>query len=365
MRRSSRSAREQRRKSLVAGIVGIALAGLFPIFVAASILWTNVYRRGQLSTLNLKNSARGRDGALTATNLLETFMPALNPMQVRRVFISIGAVALVSFGAVALVIAASTLPQGLNAVATPVAAPATEVNALRRRVDELERRIRELEKTQAGSIELGEEGSAVEKKLEQRLSAIEAAQQTAAATDKSAKNTTAVGFDPLNVPAPFVVRDENGKPIFRVDRSPTTGYARAILGEVSKASAALVAVPQGGVLQLIDATGTVKVSASGQTDVTGVRVHMKTGDTFMGKSSDGQSVVQVLNVSSYAVAELRGMSSQSGQLVLANQAGSNMVVAGMTTKGVGIVKTGPGGMGPAAAMGNGGQPASEITGKIR
>jgi hypothetical protein len=63
------------------------------------------------------------------------------------------------------------------------------------------------------------------------------------------------------------------------------------------------------------------------------------------------------------VAELRAMAAQNGQLILADEAGTIMVRAGTSTKGVGILKMGPNGNGVAALLGNAGMAASEIQGK--
>jgi hypothetical protein len=241
----------------------------------------------------------------------------------------------------------------------PVDATAIEANALKWRVDRLESAVKELERIRV-------EGIAREMQLELRLGAIEAARQGQAATViRVGTETTARAVGPLSVAVPFVVRDQNDKTIFSIDRSPETGHIRAILGDPGRSSVALVATGEGGILALSDATEKVRVVASAATASIGLSVKLDSGSTFMGKSPDGQPVVQVINPSQYPVAELKGMLSNTGQLVIANASGTNMVVAGVTTKGVGIVKTGPGGLGPAAAMGNVGQPASEITGKIR
>jgi hypothetical protein len=50
-------------------------------------------------------------------------------------------------------------------------------------------------------------------------------------------------------------------------------------------------------------------------------------------------------------------------LVILNAAGENAVELGAMTSGIGIVRTGPGGSGPAGNLGGGLLPASSIQGK--
>ena len=267
-----------------------------------------------------------------------------------------------AFATLVLLMVTPVLSQGLSATAKPVAAPPTvDANALSRRIDELERRIRELEKTKADNIEQDKEDGAREKKLEQRLSAIEGAQQKALERASSAASDPT----PAIVRAPFVVKDENGKTLFRVDRSPTTGVPRATVGEQTGSAAVLVASPGGGVLQLVDSANQVRLVASATNDRSGVMTTSSGGKLFVGAFADGTPLLQAFNKAGIPVAELRTMLDQSGQLVIADEAGNKLVIAGVATSGVGVVKTGPGGLGPAAVMGNIAKPASEIQGRKR
>ena len=197
-------------------------------------------------------------------------MHALPRARVRAVVV----VGLVSLSAA--LFAMTARPQGISATAkvTP-ATPTSDVNTLKRRVDELERRILELEKQKADSAD-------------------EAAKDSRKESD----------FDAQNVIAPFVVRDEDGKVLVRIDRSPA-GFARLAVGNPG--------VEQGR----------------------------------------------------HSMAELVGMDAQDGRFQITDATGAAMIVAAISTKGVGVVRTGPGGNGPAAMLGNIALPASGIQGRKR
>jgi hypothetical protein len=83
----------------------------------------------------------------------------------------------------------------------------------------------------------------------------------------------------------------------------------------------------------------------------------------MGGNDDGLPTFQARNLGEIPVAEIKALIAQNGQLVITNEAGDRLVVAGVATNGVGVIKMGPGGNGPAAVMGNIALPASEIQGK--
>ena len=65
------------------------------------------------------------------------------------------------------------------------------------------------------------------------------------------------------------------------------------------------------------------------------------------------------------MAELVGMDAQDGRFQITDATGAAMIVAAISTKGVGVVRTGPGGNGPAAMLGSIALPASGIQGRKR
>lgn len=79
--------------------------------------------------------------------------------------------------------------------------------------------------------------------------------------------------------------------------------------------------------------------------------------------ADGTSgSINVLNGSGIAAAALETGSGGAGRLIVTDSSGAIMVEAGTLTKGIGIVRTGPGGFGPAGVTG-GVMPASSIQGR--
>jgi hypothetical protein len=269
-------------------------------------------------------------------------------------------------GLFTLVLATTARPQGVAATAraTP-APPASDVNTLKRRVDELERRVLELEKQKAEEVELAKEEDALEKKLEQRLAAIEAEQKKSDSADEAAKDSRhEPDFDPLNVVAPFVIRDDDGKVLVRVDRSPA-GFARLAVGDLVGSRVVLAAAPGESAIDLTDSSNKVKVKITATPTAASLVAAGDHGRTAMGTGGDGLSAIQVLNNAGIAVAELVGMEAQDGRLQITDAAGAAMIVAAVSTKGVGVVKAGPGGNGPAAMLGNIALPASEIQGRKR
>jgi len=257
--------------------------------------------------------------------------------------------------------------QGVTATVKPVTSSApADVAAMKRRVDELERRVLELEKEKAENIELARDEEAAAKKLEQRLAAIESAQKEA---ETAAKNSETAAkdshFEPMNVRAPFVVRDDAGNVLMRVDRSQA-GFARLAVGDLL-GSRVVLAAGNGkeSVVELTNPANTVKYKAQVTSTTASVLVVGEQGWTVMGTGKDGLSAIQVVNKAGIPVAELVGMGSQSGRLQITNGAGDAMVVAAVSTKGGGVVKTGPNGNGAAALLGMAGLPASEIQGRLK
>ena len=72
--------------------------------------------------------------------------------------------------------------------------------------------------------------------------------------------------------------------------------------------------------------------------------------------------INVFNSSGIAAAAIESGSGGAGRLIITDTSGAIMVEAGTLTKGIGIVRTGPGGFGPAGVTG-GVMPASSIQGR--
>jgi hypothetical protein len=80
--------------------------------------------------------------------------------------------------------------------------------------------------------------------------------------------------------------------------------------------------------------------------------------------ADGKSgSLNVFNNNGVAAGVIEAGKAGSGRLVLANAVGDIVVEAGVLPKGIGIVRAGPGGDGPAAVVGGTVRPASSIQGR--
>ena len=286
-------------------------------------------------------------------------MPLAPRVQALKALTAIAAIALL-----AVLNAAPALSQGVTATATPAgAARPVDNSALNKRVDELEGRVQVLEKEKAQLVALD---NASAQKLEQRLAAVETALRRDGSESTSPRNVpTSAVTQASTVRAPFVVLDESGKPLFRVDRSPK-GSARATVGEPSGARAWMTVTSsqevQIGIADSSDQSRFV-VNVNGPGKGASLKIGTRTGGVFVGHGEDEIPKVQVINKSGWPVAELWQSESQAGRLTLANAGGSRILDAGETTQGVGIIKMGPGGNGAAAVQGNIALPASSIQGK--
>jgi hypothetical protein len=161
-----------------------------------------------------------------------------------------------------------------------------------------------------------------------------------------------------------------------------------IFGAGSKITASLSSVPDGGTLKTFNnqqkaVAAVFAGSEGGQVALTGplggntavqlkvtptggkVRVFPVEGGKARAELiADGDSgAMTVFNGSGSSAAVVESGKSGSGHLVILNAAGENAVEAGAINGGIGIVRTGPAGSGPAGNLGGGLLPASSIQGK--
>jgi hypothetical protein len=222
-------------------------------------------------------------------------------------------------------------------------APKTVESELKRRIDELERRVFELEKEKAETVEAPKEEDAQQKRFEQRLAAIEKAQQKSEADGKPApkNSSTAEDFDPLNVRAPFVIRDDDGKVIFRVDRSPTNNAIRATVGDPAQSRVVMAVDGDTPVVTLMGAESKSRLSLIGAANERRVTVYGSGSSTAIMSAKEGTTKVELVNNGGFPVAHFAVGASEAGRMMLANQSGSHVVEAGVLTSGVGVVRAGP------------------------
>lgn len=133
---------------------------------------------------------------------------------------------------------------------------------------------------------------------------------------------------------------------------------RALTALSSNASGGLVLVADG---QSGQNTVTLQTSAEG--GIASVYAPQAGSSPRAMMVADGASgSISVLNGTGIAVAALETGDGGAGRLVTTDGSGTVMVEAGTLTKGIGIVRTGPGGFGPAGVTG-GVMPASSIQGR--
>jgi hypothetical protein len=255
--------------------------------------------------------------------------------------------------------------QGITAQATTVKTdPAREIAALRQQVQALEKRVAELEK---GDLEVSKEddaGDAREKKLEQRLAQLEKAQESAKG-DGTARNQQehADGNAPMTVRAPFVVQDDAGRTIFRVDIAPNASRARIMVGNPIGARAEIGPSEfDGAVVGLFDSTNTLRVALVARQAEAELQLR---GSKTLGvqlKSDDVGGDLHLFNAAGLGNARLTIGKGGAGSFTLGDAGGATVVSAGTLSNGIGIIKAGPGGFGPAGVAG-GVMPASSIQGR--
>lgn len=241
--------------------------------------------------------------------------------------------------------------QGMTAKIVPKPAPSPELVKLQRKVAALEERVEELEKPDVEVPEDPDEAAkkeARDKAVERRLAALEKAAADAAAKDEADKKKEPAKPDdseaasakppkptpnnagkkqpgkpvakkPTIIFAPFIVVDRSGRTVFRVDAGAAGGTAG-------------VYAPTGGTPRAMMA------------------------------AEDANGSFNILNIPGETVAAIESGGSGAGRLVITDADATIMVEAGVLKKGIGIVRTGPGGFGPAGVTG-GVMPASSIQGR--
>jgi hypothetical protein len=248
----------------------------------------------------------------------------------------------------------------LNAPSTPASAQgkqgaeqqvtqlAAQISALSRRVEELEKR-----KGAVGSPDAGSVDAARARTLEQRLASLESA--------LASQNVEVNKSRAQTVHAPFVVVDDNGKTLFRVDVTPGN-RARAVVGD-----------PAGMHVHIgPNATGGATVAIMNNATESNAFLIGSPKDSYLNikneqrsvslKADSSVGVMQIVNGSGNTVVTLRSTpTNQVGYFELGDKGGRVTVKAGTNSDLVGMVETsGPGGGG--WSLGNSLKPLSVIKG---
>jgi hypothetical protein len=216
----------------------------------------------------------------------------------------------------------------------------TKSMTLEQRIEALEKRVEELEKD-IDKFELDSDTeSARDKKLEERLAAIERAQRAGRAAGPGADKASNDDDQPLTVRAPFVVMDEAGKTLMRVEKSAATAGARMILGNpVGSRLVMGVQKGDGAGFQMYDNADEQRVAIGVFVGATTFKLRDKQFNLMLSTSGAEGSTVSLFK-GDVVSARLAGGPAGYGRMVLSSGAGVPMVEAG-TADGLGVVRAGP------------------------
>jgi hypothetical protein len=238
--------------------------------------------------------------------------------------------------------------------------------ALRERIEALEEELKEAKKRGVLSLPGGTAESSAAKQLSDRLAALEKAQRTTEARlNAMSRGTADDGSRPMSVRAPFIVLDDDGDEVFavRVEKdnvlslrlgSGNGGAVRALVNDKESWSGLSVIGSRVAPVAMM--------RSQGASAYVSVRAENETAYAAGLGISGGLPLLRLNNKAGMPVALLSVVPRESGEFVLADSDGTNMVEAGVSTKKVGLVRTGPRAAGAAAALGAIGAAASSIQG---
>jgi hypothetical protein len=233
--------------------------------------------------------------------------------------------------------------QGAAAIPKIVqAAPAKDSqNPLLKRIEDLERRVKELEDAENADVKDERSDDAQTVKIEARLASLEKAARSDAADAKSGGLTGGTSAAPVTVRAPFVVQGAGGRPLLRVDE--VEGRVRAIVGDPEGARAVMGVNPQGVASVLAyDASNEFRAGFAGFPEAPWVRVLGKSGAVVnIGMAREGNQPLITVGTAAHNVVTIRATPGGFGELSIANNTGQNVVEAGTTKDGLGVVRAGP------------------------
>ena len=240
-----------------------------------------------------------------------------------------------------LLMASIVLAQRAGTITTTTkTGPSTKSMTPEQRIEALEKRVEELEK-HIDKFELdADTESARDKKFEERLAAIERAQKTGRAAGPGADKAPNDDDQPLTVRAPFVVMDEGGRTLLRVEKSPISGGARMIVGNPIGSRIALgVLKDDGASLQIFDNAHVQRIALGAAAGNTLLKLEEKKYKAMLSTDeSEGNTLTLFTgDIISARVASGRG---GNGRMALSSGAGVPMVEAG-SADGLGVVRTGP------------------------
>lgn len=230
--------------------------------------------------------------------------------------------------------------QSLTAKATAVAPSSeAEIKVLRQALSALEGRVHELEKKADDAKNDGDD-EAKEKKLDQRLDAIESAQRKFESEEEKTQQQGA-----SHAKAPFVVYDKDDHPIFRIDVNSNNG-ARVTVGNPVGSHAVLVANDENKLagMQLYSGSNPSTAQIELRADKAS-RIYVGSADdtmfAVMGARNDNSHGLSILTKTGTSLGFFGTKAVGKGYLELDDADGSVMVEAGMLNSHEGYVLTSP------------------------
>jgi hypothetical protein len=142
--------------------------------------------------------------------------------------------------------------------------------------------------------------------------------------------------------APFTVVDKAGKPIFTVFEGPGPGRGFKLTTKSGKDVVYGSALEDGGFLKALDARGALQAVAGVHGNFAGfvLRESANVARATLALTN-GKPSIELSNDDSKVVATMGQGSTGGGVIQLGDAAGNAMVEAGVTTSGVGLVRTLP------------------------
>jgi len=239
------------------------------------------------------------------------------------------------------------------------ASPLAEIKILRQELSVLERRVHELE-TNGGNA-TSPDDDAPAKKIEQRLAAIEQANAKLSAEISKEKSQAGEGSEISHAKAPFVVYDDDGHIIFRVELQSATKQPRLTLGNpvgTRVVIGANQASQESAILLFDDKTDDPVYLLAGKHSSLSLKSADSKQQTIIGSTEDGRYGLFLSQGESSSVSLTSGKSG-AGYLGISNSAGQIVAEGASQPNGVGIFRTGPSCCRPPGAIG----PHQYIVGK--
>ena len=218
-------------------------------------------------------------------------------------------------------------------------APAQDLQTLLKRIERLEKRVDDLEKGALAFVNKAED-DAKDAVLKERLAALEKSRSGENASGRSPSSAGGI----TRVQAPFEVVTADGRRVARIDGDNGGGLFLYNRGgsRIVHIGPNDVAADSGHV-SVFASQGDKQQSFYASSNGGGVLFLRNTGGSAGIVLNADQLELNIHNLTATPVVTLKSMTGGSGRIEVADASGNNMVQAGVTTNGVGLVRAGPAG----------------------